>query len=269
ELVAAANGRIARSAPLLAAELERQPVAKALAVECAIEIRTLVAGFHVDAGTGRRTTDRPAAQVHTELIRATFHGHILERPELRFGHVEYAPGTLIQRLQLHAIEKHANPARITQIRRVLWRREPARAKDRDARDRGEQVQEIIRARGEDRVAVPVILAAHPKEQRALRVREWCLDRVSGHLGRVPGGIRRERNRRTPRRVSARAGGIAREARGVARGLLGLREGGRQQRQRGDPLPITPGTEPSDVQVTLPRANSTNVPTGTPVGPFGR
>src|SRR6185437_10250937 len=46
EFVSAANVWAARGAPLLAAELEGQPVAIALAVECAIQIRTLVAGFH-------------------------------------------------------------------------------------------------------------------------------------------------------------------------------------------------------------------------------
>src|SRR6185312_10465594 len=126
------------------------------------------------------------------------------------------------------------------------------------RNQPEQVEEIDRARREHLIAIPVILRADPDQLWELGVRERRLDRVLRDLRRVAGRVR-------VRRVPAR--GI--RARGVARSRNGLRSRGPAEGEREQHHPRrAPNGAAGDRQRALPRTSSTNVPTGTPVGPLG-
>src|SRR6185312_832922 len=112
-----------------------------------------------DARVGGRALDAPTAEVHAQLVGAALDRHFLEREELHFGCVQRAGRARIERLDLDAIIEVAYARRVAEVRGVLRRCDPSRAKRGDAGNELEQVEQIDGAGLEHLVARPVVLPA--------------------------------------------------------------------------------------------------------------
>ena len=254
-------------------------VVEPLAEKPAVEVQVLRAGHDIGARVGRRAVDAPASQVHAQFARGALDLHVFHRPERHHREVGDAAVARVQHVELDAVEIDAHAPGIAVVRGDLRReQEPVvmSVTPGTAASRSPSViapLEKIWSRSQCQR-----LAADVGRARRVRARDRRLDRVA----RRALGLRRSllrgriahRLSARPARVDRRAlGGVGRRAlRGVgADGIRArrraLRGEDRQRRARGQQQE-PPQRARGRRQRTLPRTNSTNVRTGTPVGPRG-
>ena len=278
--IASEAGRL--RAVLLRRELERLAARVALSVEAPIEVGLLVAGVDVGARVRRGTLHAPGAEMNAHLCRVALDRNVFERPQRNVAQLRDTVRARIERIELQPVEEDANAAHVSQIGGFHGHADPARAIARDAGNAVEEIEQGERAAGEQLVAAPPELGPDVGEHRRLGAREGCLDRIGRwHVDRNRTRLRSSRSGIDANGIGARRDwdrardGVALRAGGVGHGLLGARRAGPGAHcggeQNGPGQKTGAGSTRRQAalgQPALPRTNSTNMPTGTPVGPRG-
>ena len=268
-IAAAAQGGRRRCSVLLRTKLQRRAIIEAPPEEPAIHVGLLIAGADVGAGVRCRVSHAPAAQVHAHLVGTLFDRRVFHGPQAHLGEIQHALAARIEPAHLQPIVEYAHPAHVTQIRGVGRRSQPAGVQRGDARHPLEQIGNGERSRRDQRIAAPMQPAPNSEIHRQLGVGERRLDgvRLGQLLERVLLGERIAQERVGARRQRHGERGIAAPRRNR---VPPARASGRAKR----PRPPGRGRKAASARRTLrgqrarPRTNSTNVPTGTPVGPRG-
>src|SRR6185312_6197219 len=249
-LAASAVAKIG-NAELLQRDLKPGTVVEALAVIRAIQVGIEITGERVDARVRCGLIVLPRAHVDAQSVGTARERNFLERPERNGMQIRCNAVARLQVVALDAVEEYAHATEVATEGGCLRCREPAGAEGGESRDAIQQVTECERTRREERVTIvrerlPDLERRHDVVPPEARLHAIGVLRLGWRiLRRVAHGIAWK-----PLCVGARGGnsGHRRDARRCNQ--RAPREANRHQRAQ------------------RARRNSTNVPTGTPVGPLG-
>ena len=228
-------------AALLQHDLKPESVVGAPGEVSAEGVAAIVAG--VDVGPRLRGDPlwaTPRSHQQAEFVGTTFNHQFLERCDRELRQLSDACAARIERFQLDPVEEEAHPRDVPVVCSDLRRHVVARAQRGQARHTVEEVGKCQGTGREEAVAIPSMRHAGLGEKRDLGLRERADDGIGAR-----DGVRAL----FQDRVSGCAP-LCAERRG---------DDGRHQGHY---------TNPPGLQLILERTNSTNVPTGRPVGPFG-
>jgi hypothetical protein len=119
---------------VVAGELHHLPTGEAAAVETTIGVCLQVAGVDVNPRHRRRGRDPPASQVNPNFIRGGLDSRVLQLPQVDQRQIVLTAQAGVERVDFDTVEEDPHAAEATIEGGHLRRRNPSRAKRRDARN---------------------------------------------------------------------------------------------------------------------------------------
>src|SRR6188768_511000 len=114
-MVAISSGALVLGAVLLCANLQGGAVLEAPPEVSTVTVRRQITRRAAHARVWRRLVHTPAADMHAELFSCPLDDQILQRPQWDRGEVVHRTHAGVERIELDAVVKHADPPKITLV----------------------------------------------------------------------------------------------------------------------------------------------------------